>query len=222
MSQLLHRMFFDNPEIPLYVYLFCQGIPEYVQAREEYYALVQELEAAMGRQWYFTFEARLNQYWAWENRAYYLFGLNLGGKFWRDFRGRGKGGASGRPRPTKYGNGSAGGHMGPPLRRIPHRERWLGKVRRRCGIAEAAIFAYPGPSGPGGIASNHSDFARRKSCWTFQERVSRNGVRGKATMSTKCSSEPSPAAFCLLCRRGQSRSPPAGGETPPAEQLTLS
>ena len=24
----------------------------------------------------------------------------------------------------------------------------------------------------------------------------------------------SPAAFCLLCRRGQSRSPPVGGETP--------
>ena len=40
------------------------------------------------------------------------------------------------------------------------------------------------------------------------------GVRGKATMSTKCSSEPSPGAFCLLCRHGQSRSPPAGGETP--------
>ena len=68
MSQLLHRIFFDNPEIPAQIYRFCQGIPEYVQAREEYYALVQELETAMGRQWYFTFEARLNQYWAWENR----------------------------------------------------------------------------------------------------------------------------------------------------------
>ena len=42
----------------------------------------------------------------------------------------------------------------------------------------------------------------------------RNGVRGKATMSTKCSSEPSPVAFWLLCRHGQSNSPPAGGEIP--------
>ena len=33
-------------------------------------------------------------------------------------------------------------------------------------------------------------------------------------MSTKCSSEPSPVAFCLLCRHGQSRSPLAGGEIP--------
>ena len=37
------------------------------------------------------------------------------------------------------------------------------------------------------------------------------GVRGKATMSTKCSSEPSPAAFWLLCRRGQSNPPSADG-----------
>ena len=68
MNQQFKTMFLDNPEIPEQIYRYCQGIPEYVQAREEYYALVQELEAAMGRQWYFTFEARLNQYWAWENR----------------------------------------------------------------------------------------------------------------------------------------------------------
>ena len=29
-------------------------------------------------------------------------------------------------------------------------------------------------------------------------------------------SDASPVAFCLLCRHGQSRSPPAGGEIPPA------
>src|SRR5699024_8667505 len=32
--------------------------------------------------------------------------------------------------------------------------------------------------------------------------------------------EPSPVAFCLLCRHGQSRSPPAGGEIPPARNET--
>ena len=40
---------------------------------------------------------------------------------------------------------------------------------------------------------------------------------GWATMSTKCSSKPSPAAFWFLCRRGQRNSPPAGGEIPPAD-----
>ena len=77
MNHLIHSIFLKNPEIPEQICQFCQGIPEYVQAREEYYALAQELEHTMGRKWYFTFEDRLNQYWAWENRAYYLFGLQL-------------------------------------------------------------------------------------------------------------------------------------------------
>ena len=63
--------------------------PEYVQAREEYHALAQELEETMGRQWYFTFEDRLNQYWAWENQAYYLFGLNLRREILEGFQGEG-------------------------------------------------------------------------------------------------------------------------------------
>ena len=77
MNCLLHSIFFDNPELPEQVCRFCESIPEYVQAREEYCALAQELEETMGRQWYFTFEDRLNQYCGWESRAYYLFGLNL-------------------------------------------------------------------------------------------------------------------------------------------------
>ena len=40
------------------------------------------------------------------------------------------------------------------------------------------------------------------------------GVRGKANMSAKRSSEPSPGAFWLLCRRGQSSPPSADGGTP--------
>ena len=32
-----------------------------------------------------------------------------------------------------------------------YRKRWLGKLRRRSGTAPAAIFANPGPGGPGGI-----------------------------------------------------------------------
>ena len=54
MSKLFSSLFFDNPKIPEQICQFCQNIPEYVQAREEYYALAQELEETMGRQWYFT------------------------------------------------------------------------------------------------------------------------------------------------------------------------
>ena len=36
-------------------------------------------------------------------------------------------------------------------RQNTHRERLLGQARRGCGTAPAAIFANPGPNGPGGI-----------------------------------------------------------------------
>ena len=77
MTPFLHKLFLDNPQIPEQIYRFCSEMPEYVRAQEEYSTLAQELEQAMGRQWYFTFERKLNQYWALENQAYYLFGLNL-------------------------------------------------------------------------------------------------------------------------------------------------
>ena len=51
---------------------------------------------------------------------------------------------------------SAGGHMGPPLRRKLDRERWLKKLRRKSGTAPKADFANPGPSGPGETAPKHS------------------------------------------------------------------
>ena len=38
-----------------------------------------------------------------------------------------------------------------PARQDLHRERWLGKARRRSGTAPVLIFANPGPSGPAGI-----------------------------------------------------------------------
>ena len=75
--ELLRQFFLDNPAIPEQVCQFCQENPEYIQAREEYAILVQEWEHTMGQAWYFTFECALNQYWALENQAYYLFGLHL-------------------------------------------------------------------------------------------------------------------------------------------------
>ena len=67
-----------------------------------------------------------------------------------------------------------------------------------------------GPSGPG-LKRRQALLVLRagNDALTINSASPVTGVRGKATMSTKCSSEPSPVAFCLLCRHGQSRSPPA-------------
>ena len=47
-------------------------------------------------------------------------------------------------------------------RRDLHRERWLGKARRRNEAALALIFHKPRAQWPGGNLGTHSDFARRK------------------------------------------------------------
>ena len=52
--------------------------------------------------------------------------------------------------------------QGSPLRRILRRYCWFGNSRRSCGTALATIFANPGPSGPAGIQTSHSIFARRR------------------------------------------------------------
>ena len=94
----------------------------------------------------------------------------------------------GHPHPPPSGAPSPleGEGLGPA--RIRTGSVGLRKPRRMSGTAPATIFANLGPSGPAGIQTSHSDFARRKFCRTHQECVPRNGVRGKATMSTKCSS----------------------------------
>ena len=67
----------------------------------------------------------------------------------------------------------------------------LGKARRSCGTAAAAIFEQPGPSGPVGIWTA-TQILRAGNSLPDSRGNPRNGVRGKATMSTKCSSEPVP------------------------------
>ena len=94
------------------------------------------------------------------------------------------------------------------------RERWFGKLRRSCEIAAAAIFANPGPSGPEEIAET-TPFLRAGNIAKpnrYASTVMGSGESGP--MGTKCPSAASPVAFWLLCRHGQSNSPPAGGETP--------
>ena len=110
-----------------------------------------------------------------------------------------------------------------------------GAVRRDCaGSAGSAnlgaaiepqqrqILQTQGPSGPGWNGGMSLRFCAPESLRSFSGGAPVNGVRGKRPMGlggTKWSRSPSdasPAAFCLLFRRGKSRSPPAGGEIPPA------
>ena len=70
----------------------------------------------------------------------------------------------------------------------------LGKARRSRGIAPAAILEQPGPSGPGGNANRHSDFARRKYSSIFQVRVPRKwGPRGRRIWTRSVHPEPPPS-----------------------------
>ena len=80
------------------------------------------------------------------------------------------------------------------------------------------ILHIQGPSGPGRNRTQALLILRAgNEAPTKQEGVPRNGVRGKATMGTKCPSEPSPAAFWLLCRRGQSNPLSADSGIPPVK-----
>ena len=82
---------------------------------------------------------------------------------------------------------------------VGEEERWSERalsVRTKRGIRNPRRR-----SGPAGIQTSHSDFARRKFCATLLVRVPRNGVRGKATMRTKCSSGAVPGGVLVNLSR---------------------
>ena len=82
---------------------------------------------------------------------------------------------------------------------VGEEERWSERalsVRTKRGIRNPRRR-----SCPAGIQTSHSDFARRKFCATLLVRVPRNGVRGKATMSTKCSSGAVPGGVLVNLSR---------------------
>ena len=76
-SELFSMLFTDNPQLPQAIFRFCQSLPEYRRAREDYQRAAEELQSALGFARYNRFEQALNRLWAEENRAYYLFGLQL-------------------------------------------------------------------------------------------------------------------------------------------------
>ena len=78
MSQtILQTLFLNNPEIPIEIANFCDSIPEYVQAEQEYAQAMEELIRLVGYEQFSRFESALNSHLSCEVQAYYLFGLGL-------------------------------------------------------------------------------------------------------------------------------------------------
>ena len=69
--------FLVSPEIYQEIYEFCKTIPEYQKARDDAGLALQQLETLIGYEKTAHFEAVLNNYYAVEAKAHYLFGLNL-------------------------------------------------------------------------------------------------------------------------------------------------
>lgn len=74
---ILQTLFLDNPEISGEIAKFCDTIPEYVQAEQEYNRVTAELMDLIGYERYSRFEEALTYHLFHETRAYYLFGLGL-------------------------------------------------------------------------------------------------------------------------------------------------
>ena len=89
MNHLVHSIFFKNSEIPEQICQFCQSIRSMSRPGRNITRWPRSWRRPWADSGYFTFEDRLNQYWAWENQAYYLFGLNLRREILEGFQGEG-------------------------------------------------------------------------------------------------------------------------------------
>ena len=74
--------------------------------------------------------------------------------------------------------------------------RWFGKARRGGGTASAIIFRKARAQWPGGDLDQPLRFCAPELFCLAQGVTPVNGVRGKATMSTKCSSGAGPYPLC--------------------------
>ena len=105
-------------------------------------------------------------------------------------------------------------------RQNTHRGRWLGKPRRVRKPQQNQILHTQGPVARKKTQASTPDFARRNHGSTNQEGVPRKKGAGESgpmdlggAQRSRSPLAASPGAFWLLCRHGQSNSPPTGGET---------
>jgi len=76
MNDILSTLFLDNPYIPEHVYAFCNQLPEFRAAEQEYETAAAALRARLGTD-FDNFEETLNWHLAQYAKAYYLFGVGL-------------------------------------------------------------------------------------------------------------------------------------------------
>ena len=92
----------------------------------------------------------------------------------------------------------------PPTRTLCHGWSEPGAVVKWC---RPKFCAGPGPSGPEGINTWNRILRAGTSAEGYRDNPRKRGSGGGATMGGDAHRSPPPAAFCLLCRRGQRRSP---------------
>ena len=77
MNEILTTLFLSNPYLPGQVCDFCNQLPEFRKAEQDYNAAAAKLRAQLGNEKFDEFEEILNWHLAQYARAYYLFGLGL-------------------------------------------------------------------------------------------------------------------------------------------------
>lgn len=77
MDSILHTLFLDNPYLPEQICAFCETLPEYRKAEQDYQKAELALEAQLGYEVFNRFDEIQSYYMAQLVHAYYLFGLGL-------------------------------------------------------------------------------------------------------------------------------------------------
>ncbi len=77
MNDMLKALFLNNPYIPDQVCAFCNQLPEFCQAEQDYETAAAKLRAQLGYAEFEAFEEVINWHIARYAHAYYLFGLSL-------------------------------------------------------------------------------------------------------------------------------------------------
>ena len=76
MNEILTTLFLSNPYLPGQVCDFCNQLPEFCQAEQDYETAAAKLRAQPGYAEFEAFEEALNWHIARYAHAYYLFGLS--------------------------------------------------------------------------------------------------------------------------------------------------
>lgn len=77
MNGILKTLFEDNPYLAEQAWAFCESLPEFRAAEQEYRREEERISARLGYESFAAFEQAQSWYMAQLTKAYYLFGLGL-------------------------------------------------------------------------------------------------------------------------------------------------